>query len=121
MVTLMGVVSSRPSGRKGYCSAALASRQIGTADAPDSSVDGEGTMPNGWDEHDDVAAGSSCPMPDCGALVVAYRSADGVGRDHSEPLEFTCQRCGIDFTVAKDDLIFQGVPRNWLLARVQAA
>lgn len=33
-------------------------------------------MPDDWDEHHDVAAGASCPMPDCGGLAVAYRSAD---------------------------------------------
>jgi hypothetical protein len=43
-------------------------------------------MPHEWEELDDeVAAASICPMPDCGALVVAYRSADDVGRDHAEP------------------------------------
>jgi len=75
-------------------------------------------MPDNWDEHDDIAAGSSCPMPDCGVLAVAYRSADGVERDHSEPREFTCPRCGIDFTMPDDELIFQSVPKEWLLARV---
>jgi len=74
-----------------------------------------------WDEHDDVAAGSSCPMPDCGELAFAYRSMDGVGRDHAEPWEFTCPRCEIDFTVAEDELMFHSVPKNWLLAKVQAA
>jgi hypothetical protein len=78
-------------------------------------------MPDDWDEHDDVATGSSCPMPDCGALAVTYRSADGVGCDHSEPWEFTCPRCGVEFAVAKCDLIFQSVPRDWLLAKIQAA
>ena len=79
-------------------------------------------MADDWDEHDEVvAAGSSCPMPDCGALVVAYRSADGVERDHSEPWEFTCPRCGIEFTVTEADLIFQSLPEDWLLGRVQAA
>jgi hypothetical protein len=79
------------------------------------------TMPDDWDEHDDIAAGSSCPMADCGELAVAYRSTDGVERDHSEPWEFACPRCGIDFTVPEDELIFQSVPKNWLLAKVQAA
>ena len=78
-------------------------------------------MPDDWDEHDDIAAGSSCPMADCGELAVAYRSTDGVERDDSEPWEFTCPRCGIDFTVPEDELIFQSVPKNWLLAKVQAA
>jgi len=60
-------------------------------------------------------------MADCGKLAVAYRSTGVVGRDHSEPWEFTCPRCGIDFTVPEDELIFQSVPKNWLLAKVQAA
>ena len=73
-------------------------------------------MADNWDEHAEVvAAGSSCPMPDCGALVVAYRSADGVERDQSEPWEFTCRRCGIEFTVPEADLIFQSLPEDWLL------
>ena len=76
-------------------------------------------MPDDWEEHDEVAAGSSCPMPDCGTLAVAYRSADGVG--HDEPWEFTCPRCGIDFTAPEDELIFHSVPKEWLLATVQAA
>jgi len=79
-------------------------------------------MPDVWDERDDVvAAASVCPMPDCGALAFAYRSTDGVGRDHSEPWEFTCPRCGIDFTVPQDEILFQSVPKEWLLARVHAA
>jgi hypothetical protein len=31
-------------------------------------------MIDDWDEREDaVAAGSICPVPDCGALVVSYR------------------------------------------------
>ncbi len=60
-------------------------------------------------------------MPNCGELAVAYRSTDGVERDRSEPWEFTCPRCGIDFTVPEDELLFQSVPSKWLLAGVQAA
>jgi len=78
-------------------------------------------MPDDWNEHDDIAAGTMCPMADCGALAVAYTSTDGVGRDHSQPWEFTCPRCGIDFTVPEDELLFQSVPKEWLLARVHAA
>jgi hypothetical protein len=79
-------------------------------------------MPDEWYEHDDVvAAGSSCPMPDCGALTVAYRSADDVGHDDAEPWEFTCPRCGLQFTVPEGDLILQSVPEDWLLAKVHAA
>ena len=76
-------------------------------------------MPDDWDEPDnEVAAGSSCPVPECGALVVAYRPPD---QDHAEMWEFICPRCGIDFTVPEDELIFRSVPKDWLLARVHAA
>jgi hypothetical protein len=79
-------------------------------------------MRDDWNERDDVvAAGSICPVPDCGALAVAYRSPDHTVRDNAEPwCEFTCPRCGIDFAVPEDELIFQSVPKEWLLARVQA-
>ena len=80
-------------------------------------------MPDDWDERGEVvAAGSICPIPDCGALVVSYRPSDRTGRDNARSWrEFTCPRCGIDFTVPEDELIFQSVPKEWLLARVQAA
>ena len=77
-------------------------------------------MSHEWDEQDEVAAGANCPLPDCGAMVVSYRLSDSMGRDDAEPWEFTCPRCGIDFTVAEDELIFQSVPKEWLLAKVQA-
>ena len=75
------------------------------------------------DEHDEVvAAGSICPVPDCGALVVSYRPLDRAGRDNAKSwCEFACGRCGTEFTVPEDELIFQSVPKEWLLARVQAA
>ena len=60
-------------------------------------------------------------MSDCGALAVAYRSTEGVGGDHSKPWEFTCPRCGIDFTVSEDELILQPVPKEWLVAKGRAA
>jgi hypothetical protein len=80
-------------------------------------------MLDDWDERDDVvAAASICPVPDCGALVISYRPPDRTRRiiDRSW-CEFTCSRCGIAFSVPEDDLIFQSVPTQWLLARVQAA
>jgi hypothetical protein len=75
----MGVISSCQCGRKGYCLAALVSRQKDIADVRDSSEDGEETMPHEWEDHDDeLAAGSSCPMPACGTLAVAYGSRHDV-------------------------------------------
>lgn len=80
-------------------------------------------MPCDWElsEDDLVAAGTSCPMPDCGTLVVAYRSKDSVGHDNAEPWEFTCPRCGFEFVVPEADLTFQSVPKGWLLAKVHTA
>jgi len=68
------------------------------------------------------AAGSICPVPDCGALVVSYKPPDGTGHENAKSwCEFACRRCGTDFIVPEDELIFQSVPKGWLLARVQAA
>ena len=79
-------------------------------------------MPHEWEELDDeVAAGSSRPMPDCGTLAVAYGSKDGVGRNRSESWEFTCPRCGIEFVVPEDELVFQSVPKDWLMASATVA
>jgi len=79
-------------------------------------------MSDNWDKHDEeVAAGASCPVRECGALAVVYDSSDCAGADVSGPWEFRCPYCGVDFTALADELIFQSVPRKWLLARVQAA
>ena len=80
-------------------------------------------MLDDWDERDEVvAAGSICPVPDCGALVVSYKPPGGTGHDNAKSwCEFACRRCGTDFIVPEDELIFQSVPKEWLLARVQAA
>lgn len=79
-------------------------------------------MSHDWDErNDEVAAGANCPMPDCGALALSYRPSDSIVRDDAEPWEFTCPRCGIDFAVFEADLIFQSVPKDWLLAKVYPA
>jgi len=70
------MISSRQCGRKGYCLAALASRQKDIADVRDSSEDGEETLPHEWEKLDDeVAAGSSCPCP----LAVRWRLPTGRG------------------------------------------
>jgi hypothetical protein len=76
-----------------------------------------------WNECDEVVvAGSICPVPDCGALVVSYRPPYRAGRSHAKLwCEFACMRCGTEFTVPEDELTFQSVPKEWLLARVHAA
>ena len=75
------------------------------------------------DESDEVVATASiCPLPECGALVISFRSPRRAGCGTSESWnEFACPRCGIDFSVSQDELIFQSVPKSWLLARIQAA
>jgi hypothetical protein len=82
-----------------------------------------GPVLDNWDERDEVvAAGSICPVADCGALVISYRPPYRAGHDNAKSwCEFACTRCGTDFTVPEDELIFQSVPKEWLLARVQAA
>jgi len=79
-------------------------------------------MSHDWEEtENEEAAGANCPTPDCGALAVTYRPSDHSGKDKDAFWEFTCPRCGIDFAVAGDELIFQSVPKSWLLAPVQVA
>jgi hypothetical protein len=69
---------------------------------------------------DEVAAGSTCPTPDCGALALVFAPQTTRG-SHAELWEFTCPRCGNDFVVTADNLIFQSVPKKRLLAQVQTA
>jgi hypothetical protein len=74
------------------------------------------------EQYDDiVAAASSCPVPDCSSLVIDYRPAGSVRHDHPEDWEFTCSRCGMEFTVTQGELIFQSVPKQWLSANIHVA
>ena len=57
-------------------------------------------------------------MSDRGALVLAYRPPDRRGRDDAEPWEFACGRCGVEFVVPEDELVFRSVPKDRLLAKV---
>lgn len=79
-------------------------------------------MPRNWEQPESmVAAGTVCPMPNCGALVIAYHSAESINaitRRRAAVWEFTCPDCGFEFTESADDLMFQSVPRRWLLAEV---
>jgi hypothetical protein len=65
-----------------------------------------------------LAAASSCPVVSCGSLVIDYRPAESVRPSHPEDWEFTCSRCGTEFTVTQGELIFHSVPRRWLFAGV---
>jgi hypothetical protein len=82
----------------------------------------ERAMPHHWERRGDiVAAASSCPVPDCSSLVIEYRAAGSVRPGHPEDWKFTCSRCGIEFTVAQGELIFQSVPKQWLSANAHVA
>jgi hypothetical protein len=79
-------------------------------------------VPHEWEELDDeMASGAICPMPECGALVIAFRAPYIVCPDHMQPLEFACLRCGAEFNVPEHDLVFQSVPKGWLLAGIHLA
>jgi hypothetical protein len=76
-------------------------------------------IPHILEQHDDiVAAASICPLPDCSSLVIEYRAASAIRPGHPEDWEFTCSRCGLEFTVAHGELIFQSVPKQWLSSNV---
>jgi hypothetical protein len=74
-----------------------------------------------WEACEEVAAGAICPMPDCGELVIALKPTSADEHGLGKPWEFTCPRCELEFTVPEDELMFQSVPKEWVLARIQAA
>lgn len=61
-----------------------------------------------------LAAGTACPLPDCGALVIAYRPAMVDASNPNGLWEF-CPCCGTEFAT-NDDLLFHSVPEQWLIA-----
>lgn len=75
-----------------------------------------------WNEDSELlAAGTSCPMADCGELAVAFRSADGKEKSPEEAWEFTCPRCGVEFLALEEDLLFRSIRKEWLWAGIHAA
>ena len=70
---------------------------------------------------DILASAALCPMPDCGAMVFSYEPGDNVfrgsGRRRSD-WEFICPECGVEFTASSHGLVFQSVPRDWLLSDI---
>jgi hypothetical protein len=75
-----------------------------------------------WKEDVDIrAAGATCPMPGCGALAISYEAADSLNaycRTSGGSWDFICSECGTEFMAPKDDLLFQAIPRDWLLSQV---
>jgi hypothetical protein len=77
----------------------------------------------GWDEHSLMAV-ANCPVPDCGAFAISYKSfecIDGATCTHLLGWEFACPRCGAEFVPPRDELMFQSVPKGWLLANISHA
>ena len=116
-----GPTALPPSGCRYYflllCSPAIADSMHGRSTFAEKVWMAKDTMLNDWHENDnDVASGSSCPIPECGALAVTFGP-----KDNGELCEFTCPRCGSDFIASSDALIFHSVPRKWLLAGVHVA
>jgi hypothetical protein len=79
-------------------------------------------MPHEWETRaNEVTAGAICRTLECGALVIAFRATSVVRLNNIQPWEFACLRCGIEFVVPEDELVFQSVPKDWLLAHVHLA
>lgn len=79
-------------------------------------------MRSGWKPQADItAAGAICPIPGCGTLVVTYEPAESIyaiTRRRRPSREFICSGCGAEFTAPEKDLVFESVPRDWLLAEI---
>ena len=76
------------------------------------------------DEIDLRAFGTTCPMPECGAMAVTYESSDSVSAlvaSERRYWEFVCSECGAEFSASPADLMFESVPREWLFAQVSSA
>jgi hypothetical protein len=78
-----------------------------------------------WKEEVDLrACATTCPMPRCGALVIAYEPADSLNelsRKVTGRWDFVCSECGTEFSASKEDLLFDAVPRQWLLSDISHA
>ena len=74
-------------------------------------------MKSEWRNIDEFfAAGASCPMPDCGEVNFTYHIENENAEGIPGLWEFTCSRCGIQFTTVEEDLLFHSVRRDWLWA-----
>lgn len=79
-------------------------------------------MHDEWEERSgEVAAGAICPVAGCGAIAIAFRPTRVARSGRVESWEFTCPRCRAEFARHDHELVFQSVPRDWLLAGIRPA
>jgi hypothetical protein len=79
-------------------------------------------MKSGWEDINEFfAAGANCPMPDCGEVNFTYHIENENPEGIPGLWEFTCSRCGIQFTTVEEDLLFHSVRRDWLWAGSHSA
>lgn len=84
--------------------------------------EGIGQAVSQWKQDVEIrAAGATCPMPGCGALAISYEAADSLNayrRAVTANWDFVCSECGTEFVAPRGDLLFQSIPRDWLLSQV---
>jgi len=66
------------------------------------------------EEDEVIAACALCPNEDCGSLVIAYRT---IGTPSADPWNFVCSRCGTDFSMPEEELVFQSLALATLLGK----
>ena len=63
-----------------------------------------------------LAARAACPTPGCGEINIVYQRPDRDGESLSDRLEFTCSRCGTEFSPFVEEVLFHSVRSEWLWA-----
>ena len=84
-------------------------------------ADEKGMRPRWKPQAGITAAGTICPVPGCGTLVITYEPAESiyvVTHRRRPSREFICSGCGAEFVAPEKDLVFESVPRDWLLAEI---
>ena len=74
-----------------------------------------------YEDGNTLAAATSCPMPDCGELSLAYHPAEVDSGRRQEIWEFTCPRCGVEFLALEGDLLFRSARKEWFWAGIYSA
>lgn len=79
-------------------------------------------MKDDWkDDADLLAAGAVCPEAGCGEINFAYHDAHDEAQNGTDRFEFMCSRCGREFSILEEDLLFHSVRREWLWAGSHSA